>query len=172
MKRTLVLLVALSLFLVACASTSAPTATGVVTAVNGNTVTVAGPAGDGANFGQFIQAVTPNEAIALGSRPLQILQVEESSRFRSNIGIAEVSGQSAKVELTVIPPDAKVSARIEVDMGPNQFRQLNSLLSSMGLTGTHNARVTVKVISGTGRVTAYAATIDAVTQDPTFIPAQ
>jgi parallel beta-helix repeat protein len=130
------------------------------------------PAGNGANFGQFIQAVTPNEAIALGSRPLQILQVEESPRFRSNIGIAEVSGQPAKVELTVVPPDAKVSARIEVDMGANQFRQLNSLLSSMGLTGTHNARVTVKVISGTGRVTAYAATIDSVTQDPTFIPAQ
>ncbi len=130
------------------------------------------PAGEGANFGQFIQAVTPNEAIAAGSRPLQILQVEESPRFRSNIGIAEVSGQPAKVELTVIPPDAKVSARIEVDMAANQFRQLNSLLASMGLTGTHNARVTVKVLSGAGRVTAYAATIDALTQDPTFIPAQ
>lgn len=130
------------------------------------------PAGEGANFGQFIQAVTPNEAIAAGSRPLQILQVEESPRFRSNIGIAEVSGQAAKVELTVIPPDAKVSARIEVDMAANQFRQLNSLLASMGLTGTHNARVTVKVLSGAGRVTAYAATIDALTQDPTFIPAQ
>jgi hypothetical protein len=49
MKRTLVLLVALSLFLVACASTSAPTTSGVVTAVNGNTVTVAGPAGDGSS---------------------------------------------------------------------------------------------------------------------------
>jgi hypothetical protein len=65
-----------------------------------------------------------------------------------------------------------VSARIEVDLAGNQFRQLNSLLASLGLTDTHNARVTVKVLSGAGRVTAYAATIDAVTQDPTFIPAQ
>jgi hypothetical protein len=130
------------------------------------------PAGDGANFGQFIQAVTPDQAIALGSRPLQLLQVEESPRFRSNVGLAEVSGQPVKVELTVIPPDAKVSARIEVDLAGNQFRQLNSLLASLGLTDTHNARVTVKVLSGAGRVTAYAATIDAVTQDPTFIPAQ
>ena len=51
-------------------------------------------------------------------------------------------------------------------------RQLNSLLAAMGLGGTHNARVTVKVTGGQGRVTAYAATIDALTQDPTFIPAQ
>ena len=51
------------------------------------------PAGDGANFGQFIQAVTPDQAIALGSRPLQLLQIEESPRFRSNVGIAEVSGR-------------------------------------------------------------------------------
>ncbi len=130
------------------------------------------PAGDGANFGQFIQAVTPEQAIALGSRPLQLLQVEESSRFRSNVGIAEVSGRSAKVELTVIPPDSKVSAKIEVDLAANQFRQLNSLLSAIGLRDTHNARVTVKVTAGQGRVTAYAATIDALTQDPTFIPAQ
>lgn len=49
MKRTLVLLVALSLLVAACASTSAPTTSGVITAVNGNTVTVAGPAGDGSS---------------------------------------------------------------------------------------------------------------------------
>ncbi|HEX6176979.1 MAG TPA: hypothetical protein VF057_01370, partial [Thermoanaerobaculia bacterium] len=130
------------------------------------------PSGDGGNFGQFIQAVTPNEAIAAGSRPLQILQVEESERFRSNVGLAEVSGRPVKIEVTVIPPDAKVSAKLEVDLAANQFRQLNSVLSSIGFTSTHNARVTVRVISGEGRVTAYAATIDQITQDPTFIPAQ
>jgi hypothetical protein len=130
------------------------------------------PSSDGGNFGQFIPAVTPEQAIAVGSRPLQILQVEESQRFRSNIGIAEVSGKPARVQVTVIPPDSKVSGTLEVEMAPNQFRQINSLLSAIGLTGTHNARVTVRVIGGEGRVTAYAATIDAVTHDPTFIPAQ
>ena len=47
MKRTLVLLVALSLLVAACATTSSPTATGVITSVDGATVTVAGPLGDG-----------------------------------------------------------------------------------------------------------------------------
>ena len=47
MKRTLVLLIALSLLVAACATTSAPSANGVITAVDGSTVTVAGPNGDG-----------------------------------------------------------------------------------------------------------------------------
>jgi hypothetical protein len=42
----------------------------------------------------------------------------------------------------------------------------------MGLTNSYNARVTVKVISGQGRVTAYASVIDMLTNDPTFVPAQ
>jgi hypothetical protein len=42
----------------------------------------------------------------------------------------------------------------------------------MGLDDTHNARVTVKVVSGTGRVTAYASVIDMITNDPTYVPAQ
>ncbi|HYO75439.1 MAG TPA: hypothetical protein VE010_03165, partial [Thermoanaerobaculia bacterium] len=35
-------------------------------------------------YGQFISAVTPGESAGIESRPLQLLQVEESSRFRSN----------------------------------------------------------------------------------------
>jgi hypothetical protein len=31
--------------------------------------------------------------------------------------------------------------------------------------------VTVKVIAGTGRVTAYGSAIDVITQDPTYVPA-
>ena len=76
------------------------------------------------------------------------------------------------MEVTVIPPDSKVSARIHVPLAAHQFRQLNSLLASIGLTDTHNARVSVRIVDGAGRVTAYASTIDALTEDPTYVPAQ
>jgi len=126
----------------------------------------------GGTYGQFISAVTPFEAAGLGSRPLQLLQVEESNRFRSNIGLAEVTGNTVKLEIAVIPPDAKITTFTEVTLQPNEFRQIGSLLKSVGLDGTFNARVTVRVIEGTGRVTAYASVIDAITNDPTYIPAQ
>ena len=123
-------------------------------------------------YGQFISAVTLPETAQLGSRPLQLLQVEESARFRSNIGLAEVTGKPVRIEISVVPPDAKFSAFTEVELKPNEFRQLGSLLKSMGLDDTHNARVTVHVIDGEGRVTAYASVIDMQTNDPTYVPAQ
>ncbi|HEX7708836.1 MAG TPA: DUF11 domain-containing protein, partial [Thermoanaerobaculia bacterium] len=126
----------------------------------------------GGTYGQFISAVTPADAIAAGSRPLQLLQIEESDRYRTNIGLAEVLGQPAVIEVSVIPPDTKFSAVVTIAMGPNEFRQIGSLLRSVGLENTHNARVTVRVIGGAGRVTAYASVVDMETNDPTYIPAQ
>src|SRR5207247_196570 len=46
-------------------------------------------------YGQFIPAVTPADSAELGGRALQILQIEESDRFRTNLGIFEVSGKPA-----------------------------------------------------------------------------
>ena len=48
--------------------------------------------------GQFVPAVTPQEAVGVGERPLEILQTEESVRFRTNFGLAEVTGKPAVVE--------------------------------------------------------------------------
>jgi len=123
-------------------------------------------------YGQFIPAVTANDAAALGTRPLQILQIEESDRYRTNVGVAEVTGNPATIEVTAIPSDSKVAASTQIDLAPNQFVQYPQLLKSMGLTNMYNARVTVKVIAGQGRVTAYASVIDMQTNDPTFVPAQ
>jgi uncharacterized repeat protein (TIGR01451 family) len=126
----------------------------------------------GGTYGQFISAVTPAEAAGVGTRPLQLLQVEESDRFRSNIGLAEVTGNPVKLEISVIPPDAKFTAVAQVELGPNEFRQIGSLLRSVGLSDTYNARVTVRAIEGTGRVAAYASIIDMQTNDPTYVGAQ
>jgi hypothetical protein len=123
-------------------------------------------------YGQFIPAVTANDAATLGTRPLQLLQIEESDRYRTNVGFAEVTGKSATVEITAVPSDSKVAASTQINLAPNQFIQYPQLLKSMGLTNMYNARVTVKVISGQGRVTAYASVIDSKTNDPTFVPAQ
>jgi uncharacterized repeat protein (TIGR01451 family) len=123
-------------------------------------------------FGQFISAIAPQEAAGLESRPLQLLQVEESSRYRSNIGMAEVTGNPVKLEISIVPPDAKLTAITELTLAPNEFRQIGSLLKTVGLQDTFNARVSIRVIEGSGRVTAYVSVIDAITNDPTYLPAQ
>lgn len=122
-------------------------------------------------YGQFIPGVTPAEAVGLGGRALQVLQLEQSSRFRTNIGVAETNGADATVEIAVTVPDSKVTPKISIPLKANEFVQIP--MSSFGLgDAVYNARATVKVADGAGKVTAYGSVIDAQTQDPTYVPAQ
>lgn len=119
------------------------------------------------SFGQFIPGVTPEEGIGLGERPLQLLQLEQSARFRSNIGLAELTGNPVTVRLTMHFPDTKTTATTNVNLGANQFFQFQPLPSP-----TYNGRITVEVLEGNGRVTAYGSVIDNESKDPTYVPAQ
>lgn len=122
-------------------------------------------------YGQFIPGVTPAEATGFGGRALQVLQLEQSSRFRTNIGVAETNGADAAVEIAITVPESKVTPRISIPLKANEFVQIP--MSSFGLgDAVYNARATVKVLDGAGKVTAYGSVIDAQTQDPTYVPAQ
>jgi hypothetical protein len=139
--------------------------------VTGRTYTVMD---GGGTFGQFIPGVTPSEAIAQGERALEVLQLEHSDRFRTNVGIAEVSGQPATVRITVSTPESKTAVVTEKVLQPNEFFQFGGIIRAfLGAEAQiYNARATVQVIAGSGRVTAYGSVIDNASKDPTYIPAQ
>jgi large repetitive protein len=125
---------------------------------------------DGSTYGQFIPAVTEAEAVGKGGT-LHVLQVEESVRYRTNFGIAEVSGKEATVEVSVVVPDSKIAPKATLTLQPFEYRQTD-ILAALGLQNIYNARIAVKVIDGDGRVTAYGSVIDMKTQDPTYVQAQ
>ncbi|HKS23076.1 MAG TPA: hypothetical protein VJZ76_09790 [Thermoanaerobaculia bacterium] len=127
--------------------------------------------GNGA-YGQFIPAVTPEETVAVGSRPLQILQVEESAAYRSNIGFAEVSGKPVTLEVSVFRPDLDEPKTLEVKLQANEFRQIDALLATVGLADTYNGRISVRAVDGEGRATAYLSLVDLQSGDPTYVPGQ
>jgi hypothetical protein len=135
--------------------------------VSGRTYTDTGKG----TYGQFIPAVTPADSVGLNERTLQILQLEQSSRMRTNVGIVETSGNPVTVQVSIILPDSRVTPIVNLSLAANEFVQLS--LGSFGYTDSiYNARAVVKVIGGTGRVTAYASVIDQITQDPAYVPAQ
>jgi uncharacterized repeat protein (TIGR01451 family) len=142
-----------------------PTATDLVVSARTYNQTTHG------TFGQFIPAVTAADGVGAGAGSLQILQVEESVRYRTNIGIFEVDGKPATVELSIFVPESKTAARTTFDLKANEFRQLN-VLREAGFDDVYNARIQVRVLSGTGKIAAYGSVIDMITQDPTFVPAQ
>ena len=122
-------------------------------------------------LGQFLQAVTPADAVGNGERSLQLLQMEDSPRYRTNLGLTEVTGKAATAEVTVILPDSKVAPKVQIPLAAFEYRQF-AIISSLGLGNVYNARISVRVIDGQGKVTAYGSVIDQKTQDPTFVPAQ
>lgn len=125
----------------------------------------------GGTYGQFIAAVTPADAVGKGTRTLNVLQVEDSTRYRTNLGIAEVSGKPATVEVSVFLPDSKVAPKVTIPLAANEYRQFR-VLQQLGVGTAYNARIAIKVIDGDGRITAYGSVIDMQTQDPTYVPAQ
>ncbi|MDQ6800181.1 MAG: hypothetical protein M3041_05015, partial [Acidobacteriota bacterium] len=121
-------------------------------------------------YGQFIPAVTPAQSVGGGERSLQLLQLEASDRYRTNIGLAETSGSAATAHVSLILPDSKFAISTDIPLAANEFRQIS--LGSFGAGTIYNGRVTVSVTGGSGRVTAYGSVIDQLTQDPTYVPAQ
>jgi len=127
----------------------------------------------GGTYGQFIPAVTPADGIGVGDAPLQLLQLEQSPNFRSNVGLNELTGSQVTVEVTVVFADSKVTASTSLTLQGNEFRQLGSLIGMLSPgKNAYNARVFVRVTGGTGRITAYASVIDGRSLDPTYVPAQ
>jgi hypothetical protein len=127
----------------------------------------------GGTFGQFIPGVSSLEGIGVGDAPLQVLQLEESQNFHSNLGLAELTGNTTKIRITATIPDSKIAASLELDLAPNEFRQLGSILASMySGQNVYNARISVQVLSGAGRITAYGSVLDTQSKDPTYVPAQ
>ncbi len=121
-------------------------------------------------YGQFVPAVTAKDSSGLGERILQLVQLEQSGRYGTDIGVVETSGKPATVEVSVITSDSKVYPKTSFTLAANGSQRL--ALSGFGLTSAYNVRVTVKVTSGSGRVSAYGSVVDLQTHDATFVPAQ
>lgn len=124
-------------------------------------------------YGQFIPAVTEANAIGIGTPGLEIMQVESSAQFRTNLGIAEVTGQSATVQIQLTVPNSLIAPTRTVTLEGNEFEQLNGIVKEMsGGRDVYNGRLTVRVVGGAGRITAYGSTVDNQTQDATFSAGQ
>ena len=123
-------------------------------------------------FGQFIPGVRSIDGAAAGVRSLEVLQLEQSANFRSNLGVFEVTGAPATIEITGYASDSTAKPSMTVELSGGEFRQFSSIFTALGLPVVYSGRIRIRVLSGSGRVSAYASVIDSRTEDPTYIPAQ
>jgi hypothetical protein len=127
---------------------------------------------DGGTYGQFIPGVTAADGVGAGERALEVLQLEQSDQYRTNLGLVEVTGNPVLVEI-LGQTGNKITARTEVQLAGNEFRQVGRVFEQLGFTdAAYTGRVSVKVLSGSGKIAAYGSVVDNKTVDPTYVPAQ
>lgn len=121
------------------------------------------------SYGQFIEALPVTSAVGAGTS-LDAIQLESSSAYRANIGIAEVTGNDVTVRFTL--HDAGGAVLQQWDLPLAGLRQRQFSLTSFYTPVVINGRVTMQVIGGSGRIVGYASVIDNRSNDPIYVPAR
>jgi hypothetical protein len=115
-------------------------------------------------FGQFIPL------IAVGAGGSELLHIERSSSFRTNLGAINTSDTMQVLRFTLFDDAGHSLGSTDRTLDPLRLVQfpVDALTSSPIVNG----RVEVQVISGTGKPLAWASVVDNITGDPIFVPAQ
>jgi len=119
-------------------------------------------------FGQFARALPLGQAI--GDEIVgHLLMLEDSPRFRTNIGVANLSDHEVSVEIELIAADGiKIGTEI-LNLPPQRSIQRFRMIRDFTTSAVEGARATVRVLTAESRVMAYATVIDNKTGDPTYI---
>ncbi len=129
----------------------------------------------GGTTGYAVSAVPASTGVAFGKtvRAIGLTQSQAASSFRCNFGFAEVAGADAIVRLT-----ARSGADGSVLATKNYFLAANSLVqaSTRDLLGqsasAENFYLEYTVVSGGGRMLAYATVNDNTSGDAVYLPAE
>lgn len=132
----------------------------------------------GGSFGQGVQAVSDATEVKTSDLGLILFGLQRNRSFRTNLQIQETSGSSVTVEISGSATQAGdltttlATPYTNVTLGPYEYYQMSDVLSALALPqDATNARVALKVIGGSGSITAYGSIIDSFTGDATTVPA-
>jgi hypothetical protein len=126
---------------------------------------------DGGTYGQFIPGITASQAAGVGELGVELMQLERSDFYRTNVGIFEVTGKPVQIEILAESPQGKITRGTTAFLSAHEFTQYD-VFGSLGFGTVYNGRITIRVIGGEGRISAYGSVIDSRTADPTYVPAQ
>ncbi|HEY0788497.1 MAG TPA: hypothetical protein VGE86_07620, partial [Thermoanaerobaculia bacterium] len=119
-------------------------------------------------YASFVGATTPP---AGRKSVLSLQQLAQSTAYRTNLGVVEASGQPVNVEIRFYDAEGVKLLTVPLSLQAGEHRQLNQVLAANNLTNVSNARAEVEVMSGDGRIAAYASVVDNVTGDPLQVSA-
>lgn len=128
--------------------------------------------GDAGTYGQFIPSIPVSTSTrgTSGNIPAYLFGMVKNSKYRSNIGLANVSSLWNEIKITFIDSEGfSFGSPITKNLAPYNITQINDIASAAGLSGDVGA-FTVKVESNTKvDFIAWGSVVDNTTGDASFI---
>jgi hypothetical protein len=120
-------------------------------------------------FGQFIPALPISNFLGKSSTSfISLQQIAQSTSFRTNFGFVEGSGQPADLELRLFDAAGRTLDTKTLSLKPFELAQL-SLQQVFPNATLQDGRMEARVVSDTGKVSAYASVLDNRTNDPLLV---
>jgi subtilisin-like proprotein convertase family protein len=121
---------------------------------------------NGGTYGQFI----PLSPVGLLSGSRELLQIERSSAFRTNLGALNTGGIDEVVRFTLYDAAGHVLGSADRTVAALSVVQFS--VEAITTAPIVDGRVEFEVITTNGHALAWASVIDNATGDPIFVPAQ
>ncbi len=132
--------------------------------------TEATSAGGGA-YGLLVPDVGPEGAIGEGDSPAWLVPVFRPGTSRVNLGVVEINGAPASVEIILRDGGGSVRGRLPLDLERLESRQVNDVHKALNLAATPGDLLELRVLSGAGRVVGWATAVDNGSNDGLLVTA-
>lgn len=138
--------------------------------VTSRTWTSTEPAG---SYGQTITGVPITDAAYPDGGQAGALRmfVDQKEGFRTNLGLTNISGVTATVEVEIFTSDgapAPGNSTLTVNLAPFSMTQINDLLARLPQADREGLIIRAGVTSSEGAVLAYVSTVDNATNDASY----
>lgn len=120
-------------------------------------------------FGQYYPALTAAAALTTGQLGY-LPQLKQNAAFRSNLGLVNLGDDDADVRVRLFAASGAAVGERTVTVTAGRWTQIDKVFTELGAGNVSLGYASVEVLTGGGRVWAYASVIDAITGDPTTIP--
>lgn len=128
-------------------------------------------AAGGGSYGLLVPSVYADGALGEGDAPSWLVPVSRAGTSRVNVGLAEVTGSPASVELVLRDGAGAVRGRLTVDLARFESRQVNDLHATLGAAAAESDLLELRVLAGPGRVVGWATAVDNGSNDGLLVTA-
>jgi subtilisin-like proprotein convertase family protein len=119
--------------------------------------------------GDTVLPIAVSEAIGAGDA-VDAIRIENDAAFRTNVGVTEVAGGAAVVRISLLDASGQELAATTQEVAARGRIQLP--IAALIGSDVVDARVHFEVLSGSGRLFAYASVVDNASQDAYFVRAR